>query len=151
MEFEKKPIIICLGLDEKIIQIIGSHLGYKYQIVHVNHEFSIQQLDSYDNISLFIINTDLIWTEIVNLTLELKHSKKYENIPYIGLALKKHINKTSEKTLALFEDIILMPCNYEDLLTRIEVWIHTSELINKKQVKSYECEIDPVELNDDDI
>ncbi|MHA1339441.1 MAG: hypothetical protein ACTSO2_05580 [Promethearchaeota archaeon] len=141
MENNSKKKIICIGLSEKKLQVIASYIGKYYDLVLINHKFDIEQLSTYTGISVFVINMNLSWENILQLVNSLKKNELYKNIPIIGLCHKKFEKEIPLDLQFLMEDIILIPANMEDILTRIEVWIKTSELINKKDIKSFECEI----------
>ncbi len=123
--------IVLIGLDEKMIQILGEYIGNRYRLLAVNKEFSIDRLDSYkDSINLFLIDTDQPFISIEGLMERLNSSADYQSIPKIGLALKKHFASMGSGEKRMFDDILLMPCGNEDLLTRIDIWQKTFEIIS---------------------
>jgi hypothetical protein len=128
--------IVLIGLDEPTIQVIAGFLGLKYQFVAINHKFIISKLSSYDNIILFIINTDQPNINITDLIPKLKIDQSYQNIPIIGLALKQHFINFPSEERKYFEDLLLMPCGNEDLLTRIEIWSRTYELMFSDEINA---------------
>ncbi|MCP4764037.1 MAG: hypothetical protein GY870_19850 [archaeon] len=143
IESKSLPVIVIIGLNEKTIQILGSYIAKKYYLLVFNHNFSIQRLESFKDITLFLVNTDCFWIKIPEILNTLQENETYQNIPTIGLALKRHFSKMPQEERILYEDIVAMPCSTEDLLSRIDVWVRTHELIKEdrgiaKAVKSDE-------------
>ena len=131
--------IILLGVENTLIQIIAAYLGDKYRFIAINRNFDIKHLHTYSNIILFIIDTDSVYLDLDTLVKEIKSSADYQNIPTIGLSLKQHFAKMEPRFRNLFEDFLLKPMGNEDLLTRIEIWVRTFEIVNSEeaQTKTY--------------
>lgn len=129
---DEKPTVCLIGLSKDEIELLPNFLGNKYNFLVVNHNFPLIRLQSYDNIQLFIINTDLVWANIRSIVNKIKTVEKYHNTPFLGLAMKRHLEKLTTETKDLFEDILIMPCNKEDFLTRVEVWAETGKSVSGK-------------------
>jgi len=131
--------IVLIGVDNNLIQVIAAYLGDKYRFIAINRKFDIRQLQSYSNIILFIIDTDCVFLEVEALVFEIKSTPTYQNIPAIGLSFKQHFAQMNPAFRNQFEDFLLKPMGNEDLLTRIEVWVRTFEIVNNDEVhaKSY--------------
>ena len=130
MEKSGKPGVILIGLPKEEIDLLSRFLGTKYNFIAINHDFPLDRLKSYENIRLFAVNTDLVWADIMSIARKIKGNTRYHNIPFLGLALKRHLKKCKHKERDFFEDLILMPCNKEDFLTRVDVWAETSRTLN---------------------
>jgi len=128
--------IIAIGLNEEQISGIREFISDKYTIKVYGDDFDIDGIMDRDDVYLFLVNTDKPWTGIIESVKKLKKNFKFQNVPVVGLALKKHIDKMDEQTKLLFEDIILTPCSYEDLLNRIEIWVKTYEIISNRDIKA---------------
>jgi len=142
MEKIRKDYIVCIGISEDILRVISSYFGKYSNFLLINHKFNINQLDSCENISIFVINMNIEWENIFLVINSLKNDLKYKNIPMIGFCNKKFEKEIPTELQLKFEDIILIPTKIEEILTRLEVWVKTSELINREEIKNYEVDID---------
>jgi hypothetical protein len=139
MSVESIPKIsnICLiGVNPDLIQILAAYVGHKYRIIAINRQFDIRQLDVYDNILLFIYNSDQFDIDALEFLTKIRENLKYREIPIIALALKLHFYKTPLEIRNQFEDIILLPTSNEDILTRVEVWICTYNMMTNQDISS---------------
>ncbi|MHA1610759.1 MAG: hypothetical protein ACTSVZ_13305 [Promethearchaeota archaeon] len=134
--------IVLIAVDTKFFEILDSHLKFQYTIIPLDNFDSIDILDPSWNIKLFIINTDRPWIGLELILEKLKHSEYYQNIPAIGLSLKQHFKQIENRIRHQFEDILLMPCGAEDLLTRVDIWVKTYELVCQDNPKSQSFQID---------
>ncbi|MHA1777453.1 MAG: hypothetical protein ACTSWC_11810 [Promethearchaeota archaeon] len=131
----KSGTIILIATDSKFFEILDSHLNSKYNIIPLDNFDSLDLLSPNWNIKLFLINTDRPWIGLQNILDKIKSSEHFMNIPAIGLSLKKHYHDIDEKVKYMFEDILLMPCGAEDLLTRVDVWIKTYNVVCSDEIK----------------
>ena len=138
------PVIVLIGLDAKTIQIIGAYVGHKYQFVVINRNFDITRLASYTNIILFIYDVDQPYLKPMEFIPKLKNNPSYQNIPIIGMALKKHFGTMDPSEKLLFEDILLVPFGNEDLLTRIEIWVRTYEIMSNPSLGTKTYSLDSI-------
>jgi hypothetical protein len=126
--------IIFIGATKELMQIIDAYLRGKHSFVNFEKHFQIDSLQSWSDIVLFVMNIDQPWISIDESVRLLKLHPLYENIPVLGMALKQHIGKLGACDRYAFEDIILMPNSWEDMLTRIEVWVKTYQSIKESPV-----------------
>ena len=137
MSSDSLPIIVLVGLDTKIFELINSFIGKNYLL------FPVDQIDSLDligfpqNVILFMVDTDNPRIKRNLIIQKIKMSEFFENIPIIGLSLKQHYAEMAKDDKWKFNDILLMPCNTEDLLTRIDIWIKTYVSICDDEPKSH--------------
>ncbi len=134
--------IVLIAVDAKFFEILDSHLRFQYSIIPLDNFDSIDILDPSWNIKLFIINTDRPWIGLELILEKLKHSEYYQNIPAIGLSLKQHFRQIDDRIRHQFEDIMLMPCGAEDLLTRVDIWVKTYELVCQDDPQSKSFQVD---------
>ena len=138
MGLDGDQTLLLVGVTPSLAQVLGAYIGNKFRIIAINREFSLEELESYSNLQLILIDTDQFQVKIPELMKTLRMDSKYRDIPTIGLALRQHFAKMSPELKVQFEDIILMPCSNEDLLTRIDVWIMTFRTIQSHvDAKSY--------------
>ncbi|WP_457558699.1 hypothetical protein [Candidatus Harpocratesius sp.] len=128
--------IILIATDLKFYEILDSHLKFLYNIIPLDNFDDIDVLDPSWNIKLFFLNTDRPWIGLKDILEKIKESEYYMNIPVIGLSLKQHYHEIEEKVKHMFEDILLMPCGSEDLLTRVDIWIKTYNLLCSDEIES---------------
>ena len=134
--------IVLIGVENNLIQVIAAYLGDKYRFVAINRKFEISQLQTYSNIILFIIDTDCVYLDAEELVKQIKSHANYQNIPAIGLSFKQHFAQMSSSFRNMFEDFLLKPMGNEDLLTRIEVWVRTFEIVNNEEVQAKTYSLD---------
>ena len=70
------------------------------------------------------------------------------NTPFIGLSLKRHYTEMSEEERFEFQDILLLPARTEDILTRIDIWVKTSEIIMDDATSSKTYALDDIQVDD---
>jgi hypothetical protein len=129
------PTIMLIGVNSEVGQILGSYLGSKYQIQIISSDFDVKTLSIFENIEMFIMELDQPFISIEDSIQLVKSHPQYQNIPWLGMAHKQNSNKIRADHRILFEDILLSPINYEDMLTRIDLWIHTYKHACKSGVK----------------
>lgn len=134
--------IILLATDQKFFEILDSHLNSHYNIIPLDNFDSIDILDPSWNIKLFFLNTDRPWLGLNEILDKIKDSEYYQNIPVIGLALKQHYQEIDSQIRHKFEDILLMPCGAEDLLTRVDIWVKTYDVVCNDEPKSQTFHVD---------
>ena len=127
----RKPTIVLIGLNEKMITLLTTYLSDKYHFLAIHNQFSLKKLKNYKKIQLFIMDVDQVYVKIDEVIGKLKEHEKYKVVPKIGLSLKKHHKTMDPEIRNKFDDFILMPCGNEDLLTRIDVWIKTYQNVIK--------------------
>ncbi len=125
MGLDSDQTLLLVGVNPTLAQVLGAYIGNKFRIIAINREFTLEELDSYTNLQLIIIDTDQFHVKIPELMKMIRSDSKYRDIPTLGLALRNHFAKMPQDLRIQFEDIILIPCSNEDLLTRIDVWILT--------------------------
>ncbi|UYP48692.1 hypothetical protein NEF87_004977 [Candidatus Lokiarchaeum ossiferum] len=141
MSSECLPIIVLIGLDTKNFELIDSFIGSKYLLYPVDQVDSMELIGFPQNVILFMVDTDnpLIRRDLI--IEKIKTTEFFENIPIIGLSLKQHYAEMTKDDKWNFNDILLMPCGTEDMLTRIDIWIKTYETIcNETGGKSFSLE-----------
>lgn len=124
-QLNSNPTIVLIGVNSNIKKILESYLDCKYQFFLIEHDFDIELLALYPNTTLFVMSTDQPFITIEDSVKLIKEHPNYQNIPVLGLVQKNYYPKLNAEEKIFFEDILLMPINYEDMLTRIEVWIST--------------------------
>lgn len=141
-KLDKKPVIILVGIETKIYEYLDTFIGAQYLL------FPVDQVDQFENIAenmdirLFLIDTDKPWLGIKEILEKIKSSSIFQNIPVIGLALKKHFKEMEIHEKHLYEDFLLIPCSNEDLLTRIEVWTRTYGVMCKDEIQKKTFSLD---------
>jgi hypothetical protein len=124
-QLNSNPTIVLIGVDSKIKKILESYLDCKYQFFQIERDFDIELLAIYPNTTLFLMSTDQPFISIEESVKLIKEHPHYQNIPVLGMVQKNHYPHLTADEKVYFEDILLMPINYEDMLTRIEVWTST--------------------------
>ena len=127
MTSEVQPIIVLCGLETPIYDLLELYIGEKYLLFPVDFIASLDFLGNH-NVLLFIINSDKrhFSKEVIQ---KIRESETFVNVPFIGLSLKRHFTEMSEQERFEFQDILLLPARTEDILTRIDIWVKTSEII----------------------
>lgn len=125
------PSIVLIAVDSKIYEYLDDFIGNKYQVVAVDNisDFNLLFDGTIKNIYLFMIDTDHPWLGTQDLIKRIKTTQITQNIPIIGLALKKHFPDMPPEDRHQLEDILLLPCGNEDLLTRVELWARTYDIM----------------------
>jgi response regulator RpfG family c-di-GMP phosphodiesterase len=134
--------IVLIGVENNLIQVIAAYIGDKYRFIAINRNFDVTQLQTYSNIILFIVDTDCVYLDVEELINQIKSKTEYQNIPAIGLSFKQHFAQMSASFRNKFEDFLLKPMGNEDLLTRIEVWVRTFEIVNSEEVQAKTYSLD---------
>ena len=145
-ETETIPIIITFGIETSLDDILQVYLQNKYQIIRIQKDISLQYIKMYENVMLLIINSDQPWVINSNLVKKIHHENLFLNVPIIGLCLKKYFKNMENSERYLYDDILLLPCNNEDILTRIEVWTNTAEFLQNYEYESKTFSIDKLEI-----
>ena len=145
-ETETIPIIITFGIETPLDDILQVYLQNKYQIIRIQKDISLQYIKMYENVMLLIINSDQPWVINSNLVKKIHHENLFLNVPIIGLCLKKYFKNMENSERYLYDDILLLPCNNEDILTRIEVWTNTAEFLQNYEYESKTFSIDKLEI-----
>ena len=134
--------IVLIAIEPKMFEILDNFIGSKYILYPIDNYDSLDMLDPSLNIKLFIINSDKPWLGIKNIIDSIKNNDHYQNVPLIALSMEKHFPEMPFDERYKFEDIMLMPCSYEDLLTRIEVWVKTYDVISGDDKKGHTYLVD---------
>lgn len=121
--------IVLIGTNKETNKIFEQHLSKKYKFLQYLKEFDFDSLSEHDNILLFIMDVDQPWIPADETVKLIKFHPKYQNIPVIGMALKNHFKNLEESMRPYFEDFILIPNSWEDMLVRIEVWVNTYRVV----------------------
>jgi hypothetical protein len=100
----------------------------------------------YKNVILLLINSDQPWIRNSNLIKKIQQENIFQNVPIIGLCLKRYFKNMTKSERYLYDDILLLPCNNEDFLTRIEVWTNTAKFLKNYEEKSKTFSIDTLEF-----
>jgi len=145
-ETETIPIIITFGIETSLDDILQVYLQSKYQIIRIQKDISLQYIKMYENVMLLIINSDQPWIRNSNLIKKIHQGNLFQNVPIIGLCLKKYFKNMKNSERYLYDDILLLPCNNEDILTRIEVWTNTAEFLQNYENVSKTFSIDELEI-----
>ncbi len=142
MNSECKPIIVLVGLDTKTFQVIDIYIGKRYFLYPVDQIDSLDLIGFPQNVILFMVDTDNPRIKRNLIIQKIKETELFENIPIIGLSLKQHYAEMTKDDKWNFNDILLMPCGTEDLLTRIDIWIKTYETLcdDDTEMKSFSVE-----------
>ncbi len=143
---ETIPIIITFGIETSLDNILQVYLQDKYHLIRIKKEISFQYLKMYENVVLLIINSDQPWIRNSNLVKKIQQENFFSNIPIIGLCLKKYFKEMENSERYLYDDILLLPCNNEDFLTRIDVWINTAEFLINYEQESKTFSLDTLEI-----
>ena len=143
---ENIPIIITFGLETSLDGILQVYLQKKYHIIRIQKDISLQYIKMYENVILLIINSDQPWIRNSNLLKKIHQDDLFQNVPIIGLCLKKYYKSMENSEKFLYDDILLLPCNNEDILTRIEVWTNTAEFLKNYKEESKTFSLDTLEL-----
>lgn len=136
---EGKPTIVLVAVEPKIYKYLDNFIGRRYQLFPVDHVDDYSTLKDKINICLFLLDTDKTWLGTREIMTKIKNSPSFHNIPVIGLALKQHFSEMPAEEKHKYEDFLLIPCSNEDLLTRIEVWTRTYDIMceEKEITKTY--------------
>jgi hypothetical protein len=129
MTSEAKPIIVLVGVDTKNFRLMDVYIGEQYDLFPVDLIQSLDLIGFPRNVMIFIVDTDNPRVKRIEILEKIKTDDLFLNIPVIGLSLKKHFAEMTKGEKWQFNDILLMPCGMEDMLTRIDIWVKTSELI----------------------
>lgn len=143
---EDLPIIMTFGLETSLNDILQIYLQNKYRLIRINQEISFQYIRMYENVMLLIINSDQPWIRNSNFVKKIKQKHLFQNIPIIGLCLKKYFQKMEKSEKYLYDDILLLPFNNEDFLARIEVWTNTTLFLKNYEKKSKTHPLDTLEF-----
>ena len=144
--FENFPIIITFGMETPLDDILQVYLQNKYHLIRIQQDISLQFIKMYKNVILLLINSDQPWIRNSNLIKKIQQENIFQNVPIIGLCLKKYFKNMVNSERYLYDDILLLPCNNEDLLTRIEVWTTTAKFLKNYKEKSKTFSIDTLEF-----
>ena len=143
---ETIPIIITFGMETSLNDILQVYLQDKYQLIRIQQDISLQYIQMYENVMLLIINSDQPWVRNSNLVKKIQQENLFQNVPIIGLCLKKYFKDMKKSERYLYDDILLLPCNNEDFLTRIEVWTNTAEFLMNYEEESKTFSLDTLEF-----
>ena len=143
---ENSPIIITFGMESSLNDILQLYLQKKYHLIRIQKEISLQYIRMYENVMLIIINSDQPWIRNSNLIKKIQNENIFQDVPIIGLCLKKYFKNMENSERYLYDDILLLPCNNEDFLTRIEVWTNTAEFLMNYENKPKTFSIDSLEF-----
>ena len=140
------PIIITFGIETSLDNILKVYLQDKYHIIRIQKKISLQYIKMYENVILLIINSDQPWIRNSNLLKKIHQDNLFQNVPIIGLCLKKYFKNMKNPERYLYDDILLLPCSNEDILTRIEVWTNTAEFLMNYEEESKTFSLDSLEI-----
>ncbi|MHA1561473.1 MAG: hypothetical protein ACTSPA_05045, partial [Promethearchaeota archaeon] len=143
---ETIPIIITFGMETSLDDILQVYLQDKYHLIRIQKDISLQYIKMYENVMLLIINSDSPWIRNSKLVKKIHKENLFQNVPIIGLCLKKYFKNMENSERYLYDDILLLPCNNEDILTRIEVWTNTAEFLMNYEDESKTFSIDKLEI-----
>ncbi len=143
---ENIPIIITFGMETTLNDILQVYLQNKYLLIRIQQEISFQYIKMYKNVMLLIINSDAPWIRSSKLIHKIQQENLFQNVPIIGLCLKKYFKNMENSERYLYDDILLLPCNNEDILTRIEVWTNTAEFLMNYKEESKTFSLDKLEI-----
>ncbi len=142
MSPECLPIIVLVGVETKTFDLIESYIGHEYEVFPIDSLNNLDAIESGANIILFMVNSDNVRSETKKIIEKIHSHENLQNIPMIGLSLKKHYPEMEIKERYGYEDILLMPCGTDDLLTRINIWAKTYERLCKdEEIKKEQAEI----------
>ena len=133
-------------METSLDNILQVYLQDKYHLIRIQKKISLQYIKKYENVMLLIINSDQPWIRNSNLLKKIHQDNLFQNVPIIGLCLKKYYKKMENSEKFLYDDILLLPCNNEDILTRIEVWTNTAEFLMNYEEGSKTFSLDTLEL-----
>jgi hypothetical protein len=136
--------IVLIAVEADMYEYLDEFVGKKYKLFAVDKIDDFKILSTLINIHLFMIGTDKPWLGTQDLIKRIKESPFFQNIPIIGLALKKHYAKMTPTERYKLEDILLLPCGGEDLLTRIEVWTRTYDIMCQNSNKTATYSLDDI-------
>ena len=143
---ENSPIIITFGMESSLTDILQLYLQNKYHLIRIQKEISLQYIRMYENVMLILINSDQPWIRNSNLIKKIQNENIFQDVPIIGLCLKKYFKNMDKSERYLYDDILLLPCNNEDFLTRIEVWTNTAEFLMNYENEPKTFSIDSLEF-----
>ncbi len=143
---ENIPIIITFGIETSLNDILQVYLQNKYHIIRIQQEISFQYIKLYKNVMLLIINSDQPWIRNSKLVKKIQQENLFSNVPIIGLCLKKYFKNMKNSERYLYDDILLLPCNNEDFLTRIDVWTNTADFLKNYEEESKTFSLDTLEF-----
>ncbi|QEE17006.1 hypothetical protein DSAG12_02838 [Promethearchaeum syntrophicum] len=143
---ENTPIIITFGVESSLNDILQLYLQKKYHLIRIQQEISLQYIRMYENVMLIIINSDQPWIRNSKLIKKIHNENIFQEVPIIGLCLKKYFKNMDNSERYLYDDILLLPCNNEDILTRIEVWTNTAEFLMNYEKESKTFSIDSLDF-----
>ena len=146
MTTKVQPIIVLAGLETPIYDLLELYIGDKYLLFPVDFIASLDFLRNH-NVILFIINSDRkkFSRDVIQ---KIKENENFMNTPFIGLSLKRHYTEMSEEERFEFQDILLLPARTEDILTRIDIWVKTSEIIMDDATSSKTYALDDIQVDD---
>jgi len=133
-------------METSLDDILQVYLQSKYQIIRIQQDISLKYIKMYENVMLLIINSDNPYVRNSNLAKKIQQENLFSNVPMIGLCLKKYFKNMENSERYLYDDILLLPCNNEDFLTRIEVWTNTAEFLKNYDDNSKTFSIDKLEI-----
>ena len=133
-------------MENSLNDILQVYLQDKYQLIRIQQDISLQYIQMYENVMLLIINSDQPWVRNSNLVKKIQQENLFQNVPIIGLCLKKYFKDMKNTERYLYDDILLLPCNNEDFLTRIEVWTNTAEFLMNYEEESKTFSLDTLEF-----
>ena len=142
MESLNLPKIALVGIETDLYKKLDEHIGRRYNLLPIEHLDSLDLIGFPDDILLFIIDTDNPRIDREDILENIKETSYCENIPIIGLALKRHFGNMPSEERWNYEDILLMPCNTEDLLTRIDIWIKTYQIMCSEDTRAKSYSVD---------
>jgi hypothetical protein len=146
MASEIQPIIVLCGLETPLYNLLESFLSQKYLLFPVDFIASLDFLQNHQ-VLLFIINSDKrsFSHDVIQ---KIKENENFMNTPFIGLSLKRHFSEMSHEERYEFQDILLLPARTEDILTRIDIWVKTSEIIMDDSTPSKTFALDDLQVED---
>ena len=133
-------------METSLDDILQVYLQGKYHIIRIQQDISLKYIKMYENVMLLIINSDQPWIRNSNLVKKIQQENLFQNVPIIGLCLKKYFKNMKNSERYLYDDILLLPCNNEDILTRIEVWTNTADFLKNYKEDSKSFSIDKLEI-----
>lgn len=133
-------------METSLDDILQVYLQNKYHLIRIQKDISFQYIKMYENVMLLIINSDQPWIRNSNLVKKIQQENIFPNVPTIGVSLKKFFKNMKNSERYLYDDILLLPCNNEDFLTRIEVWTNTAEFLKNYEDKSKTFSLDSLEI-----
>jgi hypothetical protein len=125
MSFRQNTTILLIGVATMFRKDLVTHLGNSFNFVEVQTKFSSKALGLIPNINLIFFDLDQMNIEYLPFHKEIKALERYNKIPIIGLAMKKHVDEINPELKANLDDLILLPTGMEDVLTRVDLWVKT--------------------------